>query len=432
MVVRLAGIKDAFRSRNFRIYWVGNLTHVITVWINRLAVGWITWELTGSGTWLGAMAAASMLPSVIFGPIGGVTADRFGHRRQLCIATYIGAVIALAAAIFVVTDSIFVELLFALTLLSGVSRAFNVPARQAMVYALVERKYLSSAMGIQTSTFHGGNFVGPALGGLVVAQFGVAPAFFAYAAGEAIAATSFLMLRFAPGEDRGGSKDGIFRGLIIGARYTASHRGILSLLAVTAIVAMLLQPYIDMLPGFAAKVFDRGADGLGLLSASTGAGAMAGGLWLAGRGRTEGLVQIFLIGVALACVTMIGFVATNIMIIGMVALLLVGFGLVSAHTAATTLIQNAVAQEVRARVMSFSGVIGVSGPALGAILIGWAANIYGFQLPMGVSAGLALIAFLWAMRNVRRYAPAMERGPDTGHSSDTKGSSIRRAQQTSQ
>jgi len=71
------GIAKAFESRNFRVYWVGNFTHTITVWVNRMAIAWLTWELTHSPAWLGVMAAANMLPTIFLGPLGGVTADRF-------------------------------------------------------------------------------------------------------------------------------------------------------------------------------------------------------------------------------------------------------------------------------------------------------------------------------------------------------------------
>jgi MFS family permease len=405
----LGGITDAFSSRNFRIFWTGNFVHNITVWVNRMALGWLTWELTGSGTWLGIIAAAGMLPMVFIGPFAGVTADRFGHRFQLVTATYIGALFALVTALMVAFDSIAPISLLLLTLLSGITRAFNIPARSAMVHALVERRHLSSAVGVNSATYYGGNFIGPALAGLIISGWGIKPAFFAYVIGEVIAATSFFLLRLEPKQGVAKHKFDLFGDLTAGALYTFRNRGILSLMMLSATMALFLQPYIDMLPGIADKVFAMGAEGLAFLTSATGAGAMCGGLWIARRGRIGGLVRIHMIMLVAAILMMIAFVATDILIAAMAALFAVGFCLISAHSANMTLVQNAVDGDYRARVISFSGVVGVSGPALGALLIGWAATRFGFRLPIGISAVLALAAFAFVARMVLRRASELER-----------------------
>lgn len=404
----LGGIRDAFASRNFRTYWIGNFVHTNTVWVNRMAVNWLTWELTHSPTWLGVMAAANMLPIIFLGPIAGVTADRFGHRFQLVAATYAGAVIAVTLTWFVWTGAVFVELILALSLMAGITRAFNVPARTAMINSLVDRRHLSSAMGINSATFHGGNFLGPALGGAIMATFGIAPAFFAYAAGELIAATSFLLLRIAPRERAGAGRFDLIGDLAAGARYTFNHAGIKSLMLLGFVVAVFLQPYVEMLSGFASEVFHGGVDVLTYLTASTGAGAMIGGLWVARRGRTDGLVRIQLTAISLAALAMLGFVATDILVVAMTALVGVGMCLVTSQAAAQTLIQNSVNSEMRARVVSFAGIIFVAGPAVGAILIGRTAEQLGMRLPLGVSAVLAFAGLCLVVRRMLRIAPSLE------------------------
>lgn len=408
ITLSLGGITDAFSSRNFRIFWAGNFVHNITVWVNRMAIGWLTWELTGSGTWLGLMAAAGMLPMVFVGPFAGVTADRYGHRLQLVTATYIGATTAFITALMVAFDTISPISLLSLTLLSGITRAFNIPARSAMVHALVERRHLSSAVGVNSATYYGGNFIGPALAGLIISGWGIKPAFFAYVIGELIAATSFLLLRLEKKQNSASRSFDLFGDLFAGARYTFQNRGILSLMMLSAVMALFLQPYIDMLPGMADKVFHMGADGLALLTASTGAGAMFGGLWIAQRGRIDGLVRIHVIMLVGAILAMLVFVATDYLIAAMAALFGVGFCLISAHSSNMTLVQNAVDGDFRARVISFSGVIGVSGPALGALIVGWAATQLGFRVPIGISAVIAFAAFALIVRMILARAPELE------------------------
>ena len=311
-------------------------------------------------------------------------------------------------AMMVAFDTIGPSSLLALTLLSSLTRAFNIPARSAMVHALVERRHLSSAVGVNSATYYGGNFIGPALAGLIISVWGIKPEFFAYVIGEVIATTSFFLLQLEKIQCDGKRKFDLFGDLTAGARYTFQNRGILSLLMLSAIMALFLQPYIDMLPGIADKVFGMGAEGLAFLTSATGAGAMFGGLWIAQRGRIAGLVHIHIIMLVGAIVMMVAFVATDFLIAGMAALFSVGFCLIAAHSANMTLVQNAVDGKFRARVISFSGVVGVSGPAIGALIIGWAATRLGFRLPIGVSAIATLGAFALIARMILRRAPELE------------------------
>jgi MFS family permease len=401
------GIARAFESRNFRVYFIGNFIHTITVWVNRMAIAWLTWQLTHSTFWLGVMAAANMLPTIILGPIGGVTADRFGHRFQLMTATYAGGVLALLLTILVAMDAIDVYWMAFLVLLTGIIRSFNVPARTSLVSNLVDRKYLSSAIGINSASFHGGNFIGPVIGGVLINYFGISLAFLAYAAGEFIAATSFLLLQLPP-QHRSGKRFRLFSDLAEGVRYTWNHAGILSVLALTMVTALFVHPYIEMLPAFVSKVYHMDAAGLAYLTAATGGGAMIGGLWIARRGRLDGLVRIQLVTLTLAYCGIFGFAASNTMPVAMVFLCIAGFSLVSAQTCASTLIQNAVDPSLRARVVSLNGVIIVSMPAFGAIAIGLIAEYVGVQIPVMTAAAIAVAFLVFLAGKTWRHARAME------------------------
>ncbi|MBM3607018.1 MAG: MFS transporter [Alphaproteobacteria bacterium] len=407
------GIAHAFRNRNFRIYWTGNLTHTITVWVNRMAFGWLTWEMTHSPLWLGIVAAANMAPSAIIAPFAGVTADRYGHRTQLVTATYLGAVLALVMTFLVAFDMMTIGLLAGLSLLTGFIRAFNVPARSAMVSSLVERQYLSSAIGVNSATFHGGNFVGPLIGGLLIKYFGISLAFFSYALGEFIAATSFLLLNIVR-TSPAGKKFRLFSDLADGLRYTFSHAGIRAMLILSAATNMFVNPYLEMLPAFVAQVYKLDVTGLTYLTSATGCGAMIGGLWIAQRGRLDGLVRLQLILLLAAYCAIAAFAYTDKLAFAMFWLFIAGFALVAAQTCNSTLVQSAAAAQLRARVISLNGVIFVSGPAIGALLIGFAAEKTGVQAPMIASALLALACLgLLARRSLQNVAALEATGHET-------------------
>ncbi len=406
------GIAKVFEIRNFRVYWIGNFTHTITVWVNRMAIAWLTWELTHSTTWLGVMAAANMLPIIVLGPIGGVTADRFGHRAQLVMATYIGGVLAVVLTVLVALDALSVGWLAVLVTLTGIIRSFNVPARTALVSSLVERKYLSSAIGINSASFHGGNFIGPVIAGVLINYLGISLAFLAYAAGEFIAATSFLMLQVTVPPKQASKQFRVGADLLEGFRYTWNHAGIFSVMSLSLVTAVFINPYMEMLPAFVARVYHMNAEGLAYLTAAVGGGAMVGGLWIARRGRLDGLVRIQSITLTLAFVSIFLFAWTNNLWVAMVALSGAGFGLVAAQTCASTLIQNAVQPQLRARVVSLNGVVVVSGPAIGAILIGWVAERAGVQWPVMVAAAIAIICLVFLAPRAARNSKELESAGD--------------------
>ncbi len=402
------GIARAFSSRNFRIFWLGLISYNLGVWINRLAIGWLTWELTHSTTWLGLIGAASMLPMIIFGPISGTTADRLGHRFQLVTATVIGGMFTCVTATLVLTGLITPHLLFALVLCGGTTRSFTVPARNALVHALVDEKTLSAAIAVNAATYQGSRFIGPAVGGFFLALGGVGLALFAYAGAAFFTATLLIFLNIRGEGGRSRQRGGFFSELADGFRYTYAHRGIRAVMMMTAASTLFMEPYFEMLPAFADRVFALGEEGLAQLMAATGAGAMLGGLWLAQRGRAEGLTRILATGLITAAMGLLVLASSKIYAVALGALFVTGFSLVIASISIQSLIQHAVASELRARVISLNGMLFVAGPALGAILIGWAAERLGLGLSMSVSICLGIVLWLAALRSIFRNRGELE------------------------
>ena len=192
------------------------------------------------------------------------------------------------------------------------------------------------------------------------------------------------------------------------------------LLILAVVSAIFLQPYLDMLPGFAGQVFSDGSDETltkeltSYLFAAGGAGAMVGGLWIARRGRMAGLVRIQITTMAMALIALILFSALDSLIWAMGALVIVGFSMVTAQTCGATLIQNGVDPALRARVVSLNGIISVTGPAAGGLLIGWIAESLGLQIPVAAGAAIALLCLAVAARLVIRNTALLE-ATDDGH-----------------
>ena len=401
------GIGRAFRSRNFRIYCSGAIVSLIGFWVHRVAIGWLTWELTESAAWLGVISFAELFPTVVVSPLAGAFADRSDYRLQMIAAQALAGVLAAVLAGLTFSGLITIELLLALSILQGLIIAFNHPARLAMVPSLVDAKDLSAAIAVNSATFNGARFIGPAVAGVIILWGGTAPAFAFNAISYLWFVAMLARLRLAPRAPAGRQASGILGDTLEGFRYVAGHFGINSLLILLTATAALLRPYMELLPGFAAEVFGRGADGLAMLTSATGLGALLAGVWLARRGRTQGLTRI-LVSYMVVAAALLVLASGGAFWVGLGAVAVVGFSLVSIGVSTQTLLQNAVEGAMRGRVLSLYGVIFLGGPAVGALVMGWIASNTGLGPPVAGGAVLCLVVWLWAMRRVWRAAPGLE------------------------
>ncbi len=409
---KFGGIGRALRHRNYRYYWMGGAVSILGFWLHKLALGWLTWELTQSPFWLGIIGFSATFVTAFIAPFAGAVADRFGLRKTAFIALSCSATNAMAVGVIAFANLMTIELLVILTLIQGITLSFDLPARQALVHHIVDREDLSAAIALNTTTFHVGAFVGPSLF-FVVTKLWDTPAafiinsltFFAFAI-----ALAAMKLEPRPSREKDGST--ILGDMVDGVKYTFNHPGIFALLSLTAASHLLLRPYIDLLPAFADLIFGLGEGGFAALAGASGMGSLVGGTWLAIRGKTEGLTRLLTLGILGSGMAMFVFAATNIYPLGLACMAFLGFSLVIMAVASQSLVQNAVETSKRARVISLSTGMAVGFPALGALVLGSLGDVLGVQTPVLAGAALCLIYWLWASKRLRRQSDLMEADPE--------------------
>jgi MFS family permease len=411
----IAGFENvvhALRIRNYRIYTIGNLISLSGTWVQRVAVGWLAWQLTHSGAWLGLCAAADLIPVVVISPFAGALADRV-DRIRLIWATQIAAMVQAALLAFLTFAGIInVEMLFLLTLCLGVANATNQPARLALIPSLVDRATLGSAVAINSLVFNGARFLGPAAAGFVIAQGSVALAFALNATTYVAFIIALARLTLAPGETPAQHAGGrIFRQSLEGYAYALRHPGIGGIVVLFCVTAVTLRGFIELFPGFADGVFHRGPYGLAWLTATVGLGAMAGGAWMLRRNGTNGLTRLIVNHTLSMSLAVLAFTATSRYELALVCAFVTGFSMVVTGISAQTLIQIAVDPAMRGRVMGLYGMIFRAGPALNAVVMGALSASWGLRVPVAAGAGLSLAAWAWAHWRQARMAHALEIEP---------------------
>jgi MFS family permease len=392
-------IAGALGHRNFGIYVAGNSASLIGTWMQRIGVGWLAWELSHSGAVLGLVAFADLFPTVVIGPFGGVLADRADRLRVIKVAQSLIMLQAFALFAFTWSGLITVEILIALVLVQGVVIGFNQPARLALIPSLIPRPDLATAVAINSIVFNTARFIGPALAGLIIASFDVAAVF-------ALNGLSFVAFLFAlsrlriereiPNAAR--PRTTVLAALWEGVRYAMAHPGIGPILVLHAVMAVCARPFVELLPGFAAEVFDRGASGLAILSSSVGLGAIVGGLWLAQNGRTDRQTTTALASGLLVALSTLGFALSGWFPLATFCVALAGLGMVGAGVATQTIMQTAVEDGMRGRTLSLFGLIQRGGPAIGALAMGAASEATGLSAPLAAGALIGLLTCLWGWR----------------------------------
>ena len=368
----------------------------ITSWMQRVGVTWLAWELSHSNAWVGAVAAADLAPMIVLAPLAGAMVDRARNPMRLLRLTKVLMLLqAVALAWAMYAGLMTIELLFALSLVTGVIHPFASAARQLVLASTVSRDDFPSAIALDSALFQASRFIGPAIAAVMIGIWDVGSTFVAHIVGSAILLAAVFLMRIAPLERPARMKRSLLVDIADSVGYTRNNGAIWPLFLLLIVASVLLRPVQELLPGFASKVFGAGAEGLGWLASSMGAGAMVSAIWIALRGRIEGLSTWAIVGALILIVATFGFAATDDLRLGILFVGLTAFGLNTMSTSIQTITQSVVADGMRGRVMSLYSLIFRGLPAIGALALGSLADSIGLQTTFTTMAALALI--VWAL-----------------------------------
>lgn len=384
------GMGRALRYRYFVIMETVGWFSSTGLWFQRTAVGWVTWELTGSGAWLGIIVAADAFPSIVLTPFAGAVADRYdrlimGRWVQLAMTANASLLASIA-----LLDLLSIYVLFAIMLAQGVITAFWTPVRLAIVPSLVPRHDLSAAIALHSVMFNLARFAGPAMAGTIIAVWGVAPAFVLNAIGYAAFLAALLYINLLYPEQPSANRQSLYRDFAEGMIYIFRHRALRPFFAYMIVFEMLMRAVQELFPGFADVIFSRGAEGLGILLSATGLGAIFGSFAVGTFGKPHNITLILVISIIASIALQILFALTNVFWMGVLLAAALG-GVISAHgVSGQVIVQSTVHGSMRGRAMGLWGTIIRAGPGGGALFLGWLSTFWGLQVPLIAAAAVAL------------------------------------------
>ncbi|MCL4187044.1 MAG: MFS transporter [Rhodobacteraceae bacterium] len=376
------------RRGPFAVYTLFNCLSLIGSWGQRVAAGWLVWEWTGSGFWLGVLAAADLLPAVFVGPFAGALADRWSRLVVNRICQSVLAALAGLVAVLVFADAITLSLLIALSTLKGVFGALSQPARLALVQELVPRADVGPAVAINSVNTNLARLIGPAVAAAMILHVNIGWVFLGNAAVTLLFVFALGRLRLLPSR-RERPAGHVLQQVGEGFRYVLSERPLRLALVTMLLGGVLVRSLAELLPAFAARGFADTATGLATLTSSLALGALLAGLTVGRHFSEASLMRNAAFAWALAALFGFGMGLASGPWLSMAFVCGSGFGVARGLILTQTFVQLRAPDAMRGRALSVHGLIARSSPSIGALAIGSAFDVAG--LPVAVSA--ATIAF---------------------------------------
>jgi MFS family permease len=395
----------AFSSRNYRLFFAGQSLSLVGTWMQKTAVSWVIYAQTNSKFMLGVSVFATLFPSALFSLLGGVVADRYSRYRVLLLTQILSMAQAALLTLAVYWKADAVGEILALSVVLGIINAFDVPARQSLVYELVDDKQdVPNAVALNSTILNLSKLLGPALAGLAIERLGATLCFGLNALSFVAVIGSLLAMRLPAFVAKPATKN-ILDELTEGFRYvrdTADIRFIISILGLTAVLVL---PFTTLMPVYAKDIFGGTATTFGLLDGAIGLGGLVGALYLAGLQPSTNLNKVVTVTTFVFGAGLLLFAYTPWVMLALAFLVVGAFGMMAQTTISVTLLQTQVLPAMRGRVISLYVLVYTTALPLGSVLVGAVSQRVGVQLTVLAEGILALGIGLLYVRNLRLAQP---------------------------
>ena len=400
--------KIVFRSlkyRNYRLFFSGQSISLIGTWMQRIAMPWLVYHMTGSALLLGVVGFAGQIPSFLLSPVAGVLTDRWSRYRVLLATQIISLIQAGLLAGLCLAGVIQIWEIVVLSVFLGCVNAFDVPARHSFVIDMVEKKEdLGNGIALNSLMFNGARLIGPSIAGVILATAGEGICFLLNAISYIFVIVSLLMMRLNLKESKR-NETRILKELSEGLRYTFGFAPIKHLLILLSISSLMGMSYSVLMPVFAKEILHGGSHTYGFLMGAAGFGALLGALFLASRQSVLKLGRIVPASAILFGAGLIGLSFSRIFPISLILMIFIGLGMMMQAAASNTILQTITDDDKRGRVMSFYTMAIMGTAPFGSLMAGGLAKVIGTPGTIftgGLACIIGALFFLRKLPELRR------------------------------
>jgi len=367
----LANLLRSLRSRNYRLFFAGQLISLTGTWLTQVATSWLVYRLTHSTVMLGVVSFAGQIPAFALSPVAGVLVDRWNLHRTLIATQTLAMLQSFALAILTLTHTIHISHILALYVLQGLINAVDIPARQAFLVQMVEnRDDLANAIALNSSMFNAARLIGPSLAGVIIAATNEGICFLADGISYFFVILALFAMRLIRTPRTTEKHNHVLHDLKDGLKYAIDFPPIRVSLTLVAIMSLVGAPYTVLMPVFATDILRGGPATLGFLTAASGTGALAGGILLASRKTIVGLGKWIAAASVGFGAGLIGFAFSRTLVLSMPMMFITGFCMITSMASINTIIQTIVEDRMRGRIMSLFTMCFMGMMPFGALIAG--------------------------------------------------------------
>ena len=384
----------ALSNKPFKLYFFSNTIALLGLWIQKIGVGWLTWEITESTFWTSFVTLALMAPAGIIGPVFAVFAENWNMRKASIILKILMFLVGGIIWFLQYLDMHSLFTLAFLSILQGLLSACYHPVRLVFVSIVVPRNLLSSAVGLNSASFNGSRVVGPAFAGVTITLYNLETTFF-------IAMLTYIplipVLIYMPLRERiksSNTQKQFFKSLLEGGKVALQSPIISKGLFVVFISAFFVRGMLEIQPTIAGEILNKGSVGLSLITATAGFGALLASIWIGLRSNIDIKIETKLVSmltVGLVVSFILGFISD--MYLMAFAFTIVGFTTTAVGIGTQTLIQLEVDEIYRARVLTWWSSVSFGSLTIGGILLGFAGEFIPLNVGMMIMPILGYLLF---------------------------------------
>ncbi|MBK9389700.1 MAG: MFS transporter [Bacteroidetes bacterium] len=383
-----------FRSlkyRNYRLFFYGQSISLIGTWMQRIAVPWLVYKMTGSTILLGISGFAGQIPALFLSPFAGVLTDRWNRYNVLIWTQVLSMVHAFLLAWLVLSGNIVIWQVILLSFVIGSINSFEIPARHSFVIDMVEKKEdLGNAIALNSLMFNGARLIGPSIAGVLLAAAGEGMCFLINGFSFMCVIISLLFMKLEK-KELVIKKSDIREELKDGFSYVFGFLPIRHIILLLGLVNVMVMFYSTLMPVFAKEILGGDSHTYGFLMGAAGFGALMGALFLASRETVLKLGRIIPAAVILFGTGLIVLSFSRIFSLSFLVMIFVGMGLMLQAASSNTILQTITDDDKRGRVMSFYTMAVMGTAPFGSLLAGWLAKTIGTPLTI-LTGGIVSLA----------------------------------------
>ncbi len=400
-------ISRALHSRNYRLFFGGQAISLCGTWMQRIALTWLVYRLTGSALLLGIVGFAGQIPTFVIAPVAGVLTDRWNLHRLIIVTQTLAMLQALVLGALTLTGAITVWELVLLSGMLGLINAFDQPARQTFVVHLVRPHDLPNAIALNSALVNAARLLGPSLAGILISVVGEGWCFLGNGLSYVAVLGALLAMQVKP-RHASGHHGNVLHGLKQGFAYAYRSVPIRSILALIALVSLVGVPYAVLMPMFAKDVLGGTERTMGILMAASGLGAVCGAILLAARPSAQDLGGSIGWGALLFGAGLIVFAWSQVLWLSLLMMAVTGFALMLQMAASNTVLQSVVEEDKRGRIMSMYTMAFIGMAPFGALFAGTLARWIGPVSTVIIGGAGCMLAAVYFGRQIPS-APATQR-----------------------